>query len=59
MAKQTKAAPAGTVAARHALQAQQEAAVNDERARIAAETAASRKATTKRLDAKPTDTRGL
>jgi hypothetical protein len=49
----------GTVQARRASEQAREAAVNEERARIAAETRAAHKATAKFLEAKPTDSRTM
>ena len=60
MAKKTTSAQAtGTVATRHALEAERQSTNDAERARIAAETLASRKATAKLLNAKPTDSRNF
>lgn len=57
--KPAKPEPTGTVAAHRAREAERQAAVNAERARLVKETRASNKATADRLDAKPTDSRKL
>jgi hypothetical protein len=48
-----------TVETRRASEQAREAAANEERARIAAETRAAQKATAKRLENKPTDSRTI
>ena len=54
-----KRKPTGTVAARHAREAEREATAREARAQIAADTLAAQKATAKRLKDKPTDSRTI
>ena len=55
--KAEKATATGTVQARRKLEQQRQKAADQLRANIAAETKAAQKATAKRLNDKPTDTR--
>lgn len=57
--KPTKSEATGTVAARHAAEAERQAAAAATRAELAAETKAAHKATAKRLNDKPSDSRKL
>jgi hypothetical protein len=58
-AKKTKSAATGTVQARHAAEAERQAAASKARAELVAETKKEQAATAKFLEAKPTDSRTM